>query len=239
MARKNKPPILPLALVVEEYERDLRRHEMQPKTIEGYHKVLKQVMAFLLADLGRAATLDDFTVTVIERFIDHLLDREKPNGNHLSLETMRTYVRTLKAFSSWLAAEKQGYTEENRLLLFPMPRPSHAYKLPLEMSEIQALVNACDVSTALGTRDLALLLTFLDGGLRATELINLTVQQVNLDSGQIFIALGKGRRTRQITIGDETRRILRRYAFFRDALAGAAALSSAPFFQTEHGTIFT
>lgn len=36
-----------------------------------------------------------------------------------------------------------------------------------------------------------------------------------------------------MTVGDDTRRMLQRYAFFRDALAGYPAPTDAPFFQTD------
>jgi site-specific recombinase XerD len=157
----------------------------------------------------------------------------------LSVESVRCYVRTLKAFSSWLAAPKQRYTPENRLHLLALPRKSRTYRLPLDVREMQALIDACDVSSALGSRDLALLLLFLDGGLRASEITALRVGEVNLDDGQVFVVRGKGRRSRLVTLGADTTRLLGRYAFFRDALAGAHASGEAPFFQTVRGGAFS
>ena len=160
------------------------------------------------------------------------------DGTVHSPATLRTYVRTLKIFSTWLAAPKQQHTEESRLKLLPTPRKVRTYKRPLTAEEIQALVSVCDVTTVLGTRDLALLLVFLDGGLRVADVLSLQVGQVNLEAGQLFIANGKGRRTRQVTLGADARRILQRYAFLRDATAGRKATSEEPFFQTDAGTAF-
>jgi site-specific recombinase XerD len=173
--------------------------------------------------LGRQPTLDDFTVARAEAFVDYLLEHGKDPRSHRladgtvhSPATLRTYVRTLKIFSTWLAAPKQQYTAE----------------------EIQALISVCDVTTVLGTRDLALLLVFLDGGLHVSDVLALQVGQVNLEAGQLFIANGKGRRTRQVTLGADARRILQRYAFLRDATAGRKATQEEPFFQTDAGTAF-
>ncbi len=58
MARKQNKPLLPLDLVIDEYERDLRRHDFQPSTIAGYHKVLKQVHEVFARLLERNPTLD-------------------------------------------------------------------------------------------------------------------------------------------------------------------------------------
>lgn len=240
-----QPPHLRLDLLVEEYERDMKRREFQPKTIRNYRKALSLALRFWDERLGRPATLDDFTVRQAEAFLDHLLERGKlhPTGLHalgvpLSSSTLRAYVRTLKVFSSWLVAPKQHYTEENRLATLPMPRRTNTYKLPLDVKEIQALINGCDVASALGSRDLAMLLTFLDGGLRAAELMALRVAEVDIESGQLFIASGKGRKTRMVTVGEDTRRILRRYAFFRDAVAGRTSTQDLPFFQTDDGKPF-
>jgi integrase/recombinase XerD len=239
------PSALPLPLVVDEYARDLRRREIAPKTIANYTSILSYVIRIWTNQLWRAPTLDDFTVRQAEAFLDHLLEHGKDPSSHRRAEgtkhspaTLRTYVRTLKVFSAWLAAPKQQYTAEHRLKLLAMPRKAKTYKRPLAVDEIQALVNACEVTTLLGTRDLAILLTFLDGALRASDLIHLEVRQVDLESGQLFVAEGKGKRTRLVTLGAETKRILQRYAFLRDATAGEKAAPEAPFFQTDVGTAF-
>jgi integrase/recombinase XerD len=238
-------PVLPLALVVEEYARDLRRRERAAKTIRNYTKTLSLVLRCWEAQLEHAPLLDDFTLKNAEIFLDTLHERGKDprsrrmaEGIALSPETLRTYVRTLKAFGAWLAEPKQLYTHENRMRLLPMPKPIQTYKQPLSIEEIQALIGACDITTVLGSRDLAMLLTLLDGGLRAAELMSLQVGHVNTEAGQIFIAAGKGRKSRQVTVGGDTKRQLQRYAFLRDATSGGPALTESPFFQTDDRKAF-
>ncbi len=241
-------PVLPLAFLVEEYARDLRRSEMATKTIRNYLGVLALAVGCWEEQLGRAPTLDDFTVRAGEAFLDHLLERGKSKaprhapwlatGKPLSVATLRTYIRALKVFSSWLAAPKQAYTQENRLRLLKLPRKGRTYKQPLTLAEMQALISACDPTTVLGTRDLAMLLALLDGGLRVSDLIRADVGEVDTEAGQLFIASGKGRRTRQVTLGVDARRLLQRYAFLRDATAGAKAARGDPFFQTNDGRRF-
>ena len=234
-------PTLQLDLVIDEYERDCRRRSLSPKTIRNYLQALQAALGYWGAELGRPPTLDDVTIRQAERYLDHLLERGKAPTSHrqdggpaLSRESLRTYLRSLKVFSSWLAAPKQGYTADNRLKLLQLPRKSETYKQPLEPREVQALLDQCDTSTIWGTRDLAILLTYLDGGLRAMDLANLLVGDVNLESGQLFIAASKRQKSRTVTVGDTTRRMLRRYAFLRDASSGSKAATDAPFFQNKH-----
>ena len=109
-----------------------------------------------------------------------------------------------------------------------LPKAEDTFKLPLEQQEVQALLDVCDPQTVWGSRDLAILLTYLDGGLRAMDLAHLQVGEVNLETGTLFIAAGKGRKSRNVTIGEHTKRMLRRYAFLRDASAGHRAEADAP-----------
>jgi integrase/recombinase XerC len=239
-------PVLPLSLLIEEYGRDLRRRNIAPKTIRDYQQVLHLALGFWQRQLGRPPTLDDVTARSAEAFLDHLLERGKihwrhpavPTGQPLARASLRTYVRTLKVFASWLADPRQAYTPENRLARLAMPRPDRTHKQPLTAEEIAALVGTCDASTLIGTRDQALVLTLLDAGLRASELIQLTVGHVHLDSGQLFIASGKGDKTRTVTVGENTKRALRRYALFREATLGAPASTEDAFFQTDAGGPF-
>jgi site-specific recombinase XerD len=233
-------PTLQFDLVIDEYERDCRRRSLSPKTIRNYLQALHAAGSYWEADLGRSPTLDDVTIRQAERYLDYLLERGKAptsrrmeGGPALSRESLRTYLRALKVFSGWLAAPKQGYTADNRLTLLQLPRKSETYKQPLEPEEVQALLDQCDTGTVWGTRDLAILLTYLDGALRAMDLANLLVGDVNLESGQLFIAASKRQKSRTVTVGDTTRRLLRRYAFLRDASIGAKAATDAPFFQNK------
>jgi integrase/recombinase XerD len=248
-ARRRKPalPALRLDLVIEEYARDLARQHLSAKTIKGYAYVLDLTRRFWERHLGHPPTLDDVTVRNAEAFLDHLRERGKiahwqtqlPAGKPLSVETVRTYVRALKVFASWLHDPKQDYTKDQRLALLPMPRKGDVQKMPLDTPEVEALLAACDTTTVLGSRDHALLLTLLDGSLRASEVTGLSVGDVNLDKGTLFIRFGKGQKSRTVAVGANTRRVLRRYAFLRDASHPLGpATPDAPFFQTDDGRRF-
>ncbi len=120
-----------LAWAIDEYERDLRRNGIEAKTIRNYRKVLGLALDCWEQRLGRSPTLDDFTVRLGEAFTDWLRSRgrltrwhgEDPAGKPLAEETIRTYLRSLKAFSSWLVAPKQRYTDDNRLALLARRAP--------------------------------------------------------------------------------------------------------------------
>ena len=79
---------------------------------------------------------------------------------------------------------------------------------------MEALLAAPDVDDPLGLRDRAMLEVLYACGLRVTELIGLTLEQVSLRQG-VLRTFGKGNKERLVPLGDEALHWLERYQ--RDA----------------------
>ncbi len=73
------------------------------------------------------------------------------------------------------------------------------------------LLAYCDPSTHKGARDRALILVLLDTGLRASELCNLLLEEVDFESGRMHISHGKGNKQRVVRFGDEACRAIQHY----------------------------
>ena len=71
----------------------------------------------------------------------------------------------------------------------------------LSESDVEALLLSPDTSTVLGMRDKTMLELIYACGLRVSEIIALTVYQVNLRQGAV-ITMGKGSKERMLPIGD-------------------------------------
>lgn len=96
---------------------------------------------------------------------------------------------------------------ENVILADPTAQihaPKLARALPQSLTEeqVERLLLAPDANTALGQRDRAMLETLYASGLRVSELVSLTVSQINLTAG-VARVFGKGDKERIVPLGDE------------------------------------
>ncbi len=92
--------------------------------------------------------------------------------------------------------------------------PALALPEALSEADVEALLKAPDLSEAIGQRDRAMLEVLYACGLRVTELVSLTLEQVNLRQGVLRV-MGKGSKERLVPMGEEAIVWVERY--LRDA----------------------
>ncbi len=209
----------PLAQLFEDFLLAKRSSGCSPKTATWYRDNLSSYTRFLAVE---GAALRDFTPDSVRRYTVYLQERRvkyegnrlrRTNGEPLSSHTIFGHVATLKAFAGWLAAE--CYTDDNILKGVPQPKKRQTVINALSQDEIQKLISSVPKHTAMGTRDRAIFITFLDTGLRASELCDLQLRDVHLEEGYLKV-LGKGDKERIVPIGaNATRALLRYREFFR------------------------
>ena len=81
--------------------------------------------------------------------------------------------------------------------------PKLEQKLPvfLDVSEVEALLDAPNITTVFGLRDRAMLELLYSCGLRVSELINIEMQHLNLNEEYVRV-VGKGGKERLLPLGD-------------------------------------
>jgi integrase/recombinase XerD len=111
-------------------------------------------------------------------------------------------LSAIRMFHKFLMIE--NYADRNPATIIEAPRTLH--KLPhfLDGREINALFTACMGERGEDQRDLAMLELLYATGLRVSELVNLRLREVNLDSGYLM-TLGKGNKERLVPIGESAR----------------------------------
>jgi integrase/recombinase XerD len=127
-------------------------------------------------------------------------------------------VSSLKRFYQYCVRERLLGADPT-LKLDP---PKRAARFPKSLSEhdVEALLAAPQLKSALGVRDRAMLETLYATGLRVSELVGLKTHAANLDAGVVRV-LGKGAKERLVPLGEEAVHWIARYlAQARPALKG-------------------
>jgi integrase/recombinase XerD len=107
----------------------------------------------------------------------------------------------VRAFFKWCA--KQNHLLYNPASEIELPRLEH--RLPkhvLTKTEVEQVLAQPDTSEAMGLRDRAMLETFYSTGMRRSELLALSVFDIDRERGTIMIRQGKGKKDRMIPIGE-------------------------------------
>ena len=117
--------------------------------------------------------------------------------------------------------------------------PKAGRKLPgiLAEAEVERLLTAPDGSSALGVRNRAMLEVLYASGLRVSELVNLTLNQVSLNSGCLRIS-GKGGKERLVPLGEQAMTSLSQYMQFARPL-WLRDRACADLFITQRGQAMT
>ncbi len=116
-----------------------------------------------------------------------------------------------------------------RVLAIPPKRFDRTLVIYLTDEEITALLAAPDRGTWTGRRDHTLFMLACQTGLRASELLHLTVSDVHLGTGAHVSCLGKGRKQRITPLTSATVATLRAWP------AERAGLPTEPLFPTRRG----
>ncbi len=141
--------------------------------------------------------------------IEHLRSfTEWLNGFGLSPRSQARIVSGIKSFFKFLELEE--LIEENPASLLSAPEIGRKLPEVLSTAEIDTIIDAIDVSTALGHRNRAIIEVLYSCGLRVSELTNLKIS--NIFYTQEFIKVtGKGDKQRLIPLGSKARKEIDNY----------------------------
>lgn len=105
---------------------------------------------------------------------------------------------------------REGALTENPLALVDNPKLSRSLPKSLSETDVENLLAAPDLSDPIGLRDRTMLEVLYACGLRVSELVELTMSQVNLRQNVVRV-MGKGSKERLVPMGEEASAWLARY----------------------------
>jgi site-specific recombinase XerD len=151
----------------------------------------------------------DIRAEHVEAFLADILEHRSP-------ATANNRYRGLQQFFAWLVAERE-ILESPMVNMKPPHIPDAPVTVPPE-ADIRKLLATCDPDSFDGRRDTAIIRLFADSGIRLSELTNLTLEDLDLDTGTVRV-LGKGSKVRLASFGARTTKAIDRYLRKREGHA--------------------
>ena len=195
------------------YLLNCRIENKSPKTIRGYEMTLRNFAWY--CQQNNFPQVQKLTAVHIRHFLWYLgsetnrWNSTNPSARHpASNTTINDYFRALRTFFNWL--EREELIIDNPFKHLKTPKPDNTIIQALTPAEIERLFKACSGKSMLNVRNRAILSLFLDTGLRLSEVINLTLDDIN-DNGSILVRRGKGGKPRVVRIGDKAQKALWKY----------------------------
>jgi len=160
--------------------------------------------------------LTEIGVNELREFILHLQQVKafehhpytEPQTKGLSGHAINTYLRSIRAFWSWLVREE--IIASNPFSRVKVPKPPRKVIATFSDKQLNAIFRTICTSTSAGFRDYTMILMLLDTGIRASELVGLTMDNVNLEDGMVKV-FGKGSKERMVPIGAKVQKTLWKY----------------------------
>ncbi|HSX39644.1 MAG TPA: tyrosine-type recombinase/integrase [Candidatus Saccharimonadales bacterium] len=183
---------------------------LSQNTIKMYHFYLYDFMDWALAYLKKEKiTPQDLDYELIKKYrLD--LNRRISSKSHegFKMSTQKTFLVAVRAFLKYLIVEEQlEVISPDQIIL---GKSGDRIPKVLEEDQMKKLFEVQDLNKRSGLRDRALLETLFSTGLRVSELSNLDVSDINLNTGE-FSVIGKGRKARIVYLSPSAIDWLRKY----------------------------
>lgn len=185
---------MPLSEAVSLYIDMLRnRRKLSLHTLNAYETDLGQWRDFLAkAGLMTVEDLNDqFGPNRLRSYIASLHSR-------LERSSVCRHLSAIRGFLKY--ARQQVWLKRDIGKLIPTPKARRNLPRFFKIEEMLELIQAPDLSTAMGLRDRALFELLYSAGLRVSEAVQLNIEDIDFEKGWVQV-LGKGSKERQVPIG--------------------------------------
>jgi len=170
-------------------------------SIQAYLSDVKRLQQFAVEN-ELADSPEKITTPQIREFLEYI------NKLGIAAYSQARIISGLRSFYDFLINE--GLMEADPTALIETPRLGRKLPDTLSFAEIERILDAIDLSTHEGGRNRAMLEVLYSSGLRVSELIGLTLNNLYLDIGFIRV-LGKGSKERLVPIGTDAIKYLNIY----------------------------
>jgi site-specific recombinase XerD len=196
-------PDLPALLA--SWQLAMRAERKAPGTIKTYSDGVNGFLRWCDSNCA----MPELTKPTVQRFVADLLD------SGAEAATVHARHKALRRFAAWLVDE--GELDADPLLGSKAPRVDRKVVHALTDDQLRLLIKACQGKSLRDRRDEAIVRVMAETGMRAGEVIGLTVADVDLHGGLVTVRRGKGGKGRVAPIGPQTATAIDRYLRTRRA----------------------
>jgi site-specific recombinase XerD len=179
-------------------------------TVVAYRDAIKLLLGYASDTLKKNVEelgVEDLDEPLVLDFLDHV---EKTRG--CSPRTRNARLAAIRALFGFIAREEPSLSLQAQIICtIPLKRTEHKTVDYLEEKQMQALLNAVDLTSRMGVRDKALLLLLYNTGARVSEIVKLKIPDLRLDGSAQVKLLGKGQKYRSCPLWPETVEALHDY----------------------------
>jgi site-specific recombinase XerD len=199
-AAEKPSPVDDLRALAPSWVISLEARNLSANTVATYTASI-ELLAYYLADHGMPTSVSAIHREHVEAWLAAMAKAQRP-------ATVRNRWTGARMFFRWCVEEGEIHSSPMQNMTPPaIPENPPAV---LTEDELRRLIKACSGSGFEERRDLAIVSTFVDTGLRLGELTGLTVDDVDLATRTLTV-LGKGRRQRTVAVNVKASLALDRY----------------------------
>jgi integrase/recombinase XerD len=197
-------------------------------TICSYRDTFSLLLRFCSEEKAMAIEKVTFG-TLQKKLIDEFLTwLETTRGCSISTRNQR--LAAIHAFFRYVQLEEPSHLFLcQQILAIPMKRSASKAINYLTLDAMKAILEAPDVTSFMGRRDLVLLSLMYDTGARVQEIADLIAADVRLDNPSTVTVTGKGNKSRLVPLMSPTAKLLDQYMSEHDLKS--IAHRSYPLFQ--------
>jgi integrase/recombinase XerD len=186
-----------IEILIERYRQQLEILNFSGRTITNRVMHLRRFAGFLQQQgITEVATVTSGTLADHQRDLFYL---PTSRGTVRSVSYQNQAMHALRSFFKFLKTE--GYIAQDMAEALPLARTPHTLpRTVLTPEEARKVIETPDTGCLLGYRDRAILETFYATGIRKSELMNLTVNDVNLEEQVLRINGGKFNKDRVVPL---------------------------------------
>lgn len=167
-------------------------------TVDAYRRDVSDFLRFLG---DRQVALENVDKAHLSQYLQRLYGNLAPRSVGRKIVSLRSFFRFLLL---------DGYLDRDPTETLESPRTWRTLPKFLSKDEVEALLDAPDLSTPHGLRNRTMLEVLYATGLRVSELVNLKISEINFEVG-FLQTLGKGSKERIVPFGDSASEFMRRY----------------------------